>query len=144
MASVLEMLEGFDGPSIGQRSIEEFRSTSTYKYAEKVFRLMDNDRDGEITVEEFIKGYQKLRARQSSSSVTVTAYVEERKVEKNSKPEPAIKLKKPEVKKKEPKAEPKEEKEEGRRKSLKDVSKVKSLFGARKPKTENNNIKEEN
>ena len=93
------------------------KKSKTYIYAEKVFKLMDNDRDGEICVDEFVKGYQKLKARQNSSSVTVTAYVQEVVHTKPKKTEP-----KPSV--------------PTRRKSLKDGNKVKSLFGAKKDKEE--------
>ena len=146
MASVLETLEGLDGPVIPKTSIVDPTKTATFRFAEKVFKLMDNDRDGEITVDEFIQGYQKLKARQNSSSVTVTAFVEERKVNKNEKPQPAIMLKSPQIKK--PKKQESVNEEENnkngkneRRKSMKDVSKVKSLFGNRKKTPE---IKENN
>ena len=91
------------------------KKSKTYIYAEKVFKLMDNDRDGEICVDEFVKGYQKLKARQNSSSVTVTAYVQEVVHTKPKKTEP-----KPSV--------------PTRRKSLKDGNKVKSLLGLKKAK----------
>ena len=84
---------------------------------------MDDDRDGEIEVDEFVKGYQKLKARQNSSSVTVTAMV--REVPK-SKPKPrqamtthAANL--------EPTKDQTEESGTIRRKSLRDPG-VKSLF----------------
>ena len=78
MASVLETMQGLEGKAGSNNN-------SAYKFAEKVFKLMDDDRDGEIEVDEFVKGYQKLKARQNSSSVTVTAMV--REVPK-SKPKP--------------------------------------------------------
>ena len=31
-----------------------------------MFKLMDDDGDGEITVEEFVKGFHKLKARQNT------------------------------------------------------------------------------
>ena len=68
MASVLETMQGLEGKAGSNNN-------SAYKFAEKVFKLMDDDRDGEIEVDEFVKGYQKLKARQNSSSVTVTAMV---------------------------------------------------------------------
>ena len=114
MASVLETLDGLDG-KISSENGEADRKSRTYIYAQKVFKLMDNDRDGEINVDEFVKGYQKLKARQNSSSVTVTAYVQEITHTKTSKKIPEKVAEKP-----------------TRRKSLKDGSKVKSLFGAKK------------
>lgn len=121
MASVLETVEGLDGkvPNPNNKGGLEGSTVSraTYAFAEKVFKLMDDDRNGEINVEEFIKGYQKLKARQNSTSVTVTAYVHERSVvrhpRKPAAPEPV-----PTV--------------SSRRKSLKDGDKVKSLFGNKK------------
>ena len=68
MAAVIETLEGLDGKITNKDMIGENgefnKKSKTYIYAEKVFKLMDNDRDGEINVEEFVKGYQKLKARQ--------------------------------------------------------------------------------
>ena len=72
MAAVIETLEGLDGKITNKDMIGENgefnKKSKTYMYAEKVFKLMDNDRDGEINVEEFVKGYQKLKARQVISS----------------------------------------------------------------------------
>ena len=106
-------LDGKIGPKKEKGQVNT--KSKTYIYAEKVFKLMDNDRDGEINVDEFVKGYQKLKARQNSSSVTVTAYVQEITHTKTSKKIPEKVAEKP-----------------TRRKSLKDGSKVKSLFGAKK------------
>lgn len=111
MASVLETVEGLEGKVSKEKGGETGRpGKATYNFAQKVFKLMDDDRNGEINVDEFIKGYQKLKARQNSTSVTVTAYVHERVVRKephHPPPPPPTQ----------------------RRKSLKDGSKVKSLFG---------------
>ena len=84
---------------------------------------MDEDGDGEITVEEFVKGFHKLKQRQNSDGKTVvTAYVRERIVTKDGG--------------KEAKAEDKP-KASNRRKSLKDPAAVKSLFGGKKASTDN-------
>ena len=68
MAAVIETLEGLDGKITNKDMIGENgefnKKSKTYVYAEKVFKLMDNDRDGEINVDEFVKGYQKLKSRQ--------------------------------------------------------------------------------
>ena len=113
MASVLEILEGLEGKA---------GSGKSQAFAQKVFKLMDDDRDGEIEVEEFVKGYQKLKARQNSSSVTVTAFVRERVVEKPKRP----------AKKAQPPQNAFEDNSEesnlNRRKSLRDAGNVKSLF----------------
>ena len=122
MASVLETLEGLEGrvPAGGSAKNSAAQAMNdqaqlkkeTYHFAQKIFKIMDNDRDGEIEVSEFVKGFQKLKDRQNSKSVTVTAYVQEKVVEKHTK-RPALQLPPPEV----------------RRKSLKDSGLVKSLFG---------------
>ena len=112
MASVLETMQGLEGKAGSNNN-------SAYKFAEKVFKLMDDDRDGEIEVDEFVKGYQKLKARQNSSSVTVTAMV--REVPKpNPNPRKATTAL-------EPTKEHIEESSTIRRKSLRDPG-VKSLF----------------
>ena len=61
MASVIETLAGLDGQITNKESIigengEINKRSKTFIYAEKVFKLMDNDRDGEINVDEFVKG----------------------------------------------------------------------------------------
>lgn len=86
---------------------------------------MDEDGDGEITVEEFVKGFHKLKQRQNSDGKTVvTAYVRERIKTKDGGGG------------KEAKSEDKP-KASNRRKSLKDPAAVKSLFGGKKASTEN-------
>ena len=85
---------------------------------------MDEDGDGEITVEEFVKGFHKLKQRQNSDGKTVvTAYVRERIKTKDglAKDEKGEKGEKP--------------KGSNRRKSLKDPAAVKSLFGGKKEST---------
>ena len=85
---------------------------------------MDEDGDGEITVEEFVKGFHKLKQRQNSDGKTVvTAYVRERIKTKDGGGKEAKSEDKP--------------KTSGRRKSLKDPNAVKSLFGGKKASTEN-------
>ena len=115
MASVLETMQGLEGKAGSNNN-------SAYKFAEKVFKLMDDDRDGEIEVDEFVKGYQKLKARQNSSSVTVTAMV--REVPK-SKPKPRQAMTTPAAL--EPTKDQSEDSGTMRRKSLRDPG-VKSLF----------------
>ena len=115
MASVLETMQGLEGKAGSNNN-------SAYKFAEKVFKLMDDDRDGEIEVDEFVKGYQKLKARQNSSSVTVTAMV--REVPK-SKPKPRQAMTTPAAL--EPTKDQSDESGAIRRKSLRDPG-VKSLF----------------
>ena len=117
MASVLETMEGLEGKG---------GSGKAQAFAEKVFKLMDDDRDGEIEVDEFVKGYQKLKARQNSSSVTVTAFVRERVVEKPKKPvrtAPSMSHHQPMQNQNNS-----EESSLNRRKSLRDAGSVKSLF----------------
>ena len=74
---------------------------------------MDDDGDGEITIEEFVKGFHKMKLRENSSGrTTVTAMVTERRLTKEDMaPKPAI---------------------PHRRKSLKDGSKLKNLFNEAK------------
>ena len=115
MASVLETLDGLEGKvQNNSKNLDANLSMTkreTYKFAEKVFKIMDNDRDGEIEVSEFITGYQKLKARQNStSSVTVTAYV--REIMKDKTVKKSLDLPPPVT----------------RRKSLKDSGQVKALF----------------
>ena len=112
MASVLETMQGLEGKAGSNNN-------SAYKFAEKVFKLMDDDRDGEIEVDEFVKGYQKLKARQNSSSVTVTAMVREVPKSKPNPRQATTAL--------EPTKEHIEESSTIRRKSLRDPG-VKSLF----------------
>ena len=78
-----------------------------------MFKLMDDDGDGEITIEEFVKGFHKMKLRENSSGrTTVTAMVTERRLTKEDMaPKPAI---------------------PHRRKSLKDGSKLKNLFNEAK------------
>ena len=117
MASVLETMQGLEGKA-------GTNNNNAYKFAEKVFKLMDDDRDGEIEVDEFVKGYQKLKARQNSSSVTVTAMVRERVVEK-PKPKPRPLAPRESVSSV---SEAPMEESGSRRKSLRDPGAVKSLF----------------
>ena len=78
MAAVIETLEGLDGKITNKDMIGENgefnKKSKTYVYAEKVFKLMDNDRDGEINVDEFVKGYQKLKSRQVLLSAIETRF----------------------------------------------------------------------
>ncbi len=126
MTAVLEVLAGLEGKSNNVSNLDNVNKKSPmFTFAEKVFKLMDDDNDGEINVDEFVKGYQKLRARQNSQAVTVTASITVRPKDK-SKPKSAIDVGPGDkIKKKEP-----TEKAEGRsrRKSLRDGGKVKSLF----------------
>jgi hypothetical protein len=121
MAAVLETLEGLEGKQVNpgdpkEPKIDPKKKSPAYMFAEKVFKLMDDDNDGELNMEEFVKGYQKLRARQNSSAVTVTAYVHERiskpSKKHNKEEEPPMEVPKP----------------GGRRKSLRDGALVKSMF----------------
>ena len=70
---------------------------------------MDENEDGQLTIEEFVKGFHKLKSHGTSYGKTiVTAYVTERKLTAADwEPKPAIPL---------------------RRKSLRDGSKLKNLF----------------
>ena len=79
------------------------------RFAERLFKIMDENEDGQLTIEEFVKGFHKLKSHGTSYGKTiVTAYVTERKLTAADwEPKPAIPL---------------------RRKSLRDGSKLKNLF----------------
>ena len=65
---------------------------ASMRFAARIFRLMDEDDDGELTVEEFIKGFHKLKVQGNCyGDVTVTAFITERKLTKEDfLPKPAI------------------------------------------------------
>ena len=115
MAKVIETLDGLEG----KRELAQIhpddpdQKSPAFRFAERMFKLMDDDGDGEITIEEFVKGFHKLKTRENNSGrTTVTAYVHERKLTKEDMaPKPAI---------------------PHRRKSLKDGSKLKNLFNEAK------------
>ena len=68
MAKVIETLDGLEG----KRELATIhpddpdQKSPAYRFAERMFKLMDDDGDGEITVEEFVKGFHKLKARQNT------------------------------------------------------------------------------
>ncbi len=131
MASVIDVLQGLEGKvesSNNDNSTNTNKKSATFVFAEKVFKLMDDDNDGEINVEEFVKGYQKLRARQNSQAVTVTAYVHAKPKEKQRpRGDPIKEAGGVDETGKEDSAKTKVG-GRSRRKSLRDGSKVKSLF----------------
>ena len=65
---------------------------ASMRFAARIFRLMDEDDDGELTVEEFIKGFHKLKVQGNCyGDVTVTAFITEKKLTKEDfLPKPAI------------------------------------------------------
>lgn len=64
------------------------------RFAERLFRIMDENEDGELTIEEFVKGFHKLKVKGNCyGNVTVTAYITERTLtEEDWEPKPAIAL----------------------------------------------------
>ena len=67
---------------------------ASMRFAERLFSLMDENKDGELTIEEFVKGFHKLKVQGNCyGDVTVTAYITERKLTKDDLlPKPAIPL----------------------------------------------------
>ena len=92
---------------VHDQDIEE--KSPAMRFAERLFKIMDENEDGQLTIEEFVKGFHKLKSHGTSYGKTiVTAYVTERKLTAADwEPKPAIPL---------------------RRKSLRDGSKLKNLF----------------
>ena len=80
-----EETSGMVNPDIEDASI---------RFAERLFSLMDENNDGELTIEEFVKGFHKLKVQGNCyGDVTVTAYITERTLTKEDLlPKPAIPL----------------------------------------------------
>ena len=73
---------------------EEEEKSPSMRFAERLFTIMDENEDGVLTMEEFVKGFHKLKVKGNCyGDVIVTAYVNERKLTKEDLlPKPAIQL----------------------------------------------------
>ena len=69
-------------------------NSPSMRFAKRLFNIMDENKDGVLTMEEFVKGFHKLKVDGSNyGGVIVTAYVNERKLTKEDLlPKPAIPL----------------------------------------------------
>ena len=73
---------------------DTIENSPSMRFAKRLFNIMDENKDGELSIEEFVKGFHKLQVNGSCyGDVTVTAYVNERKLTKEDLlPKPAIQL----------------------------------------------------
>ena len=70
-------------------------NSPSMRFAKRLFNIMDENKDGQLSIEEFVKGFHKLKVDGNCyGDVIVTAYVSERKLTKEDLlPKPAIQLK---------------------------------------------------
>jgi len=77
MSSIIKMMDDMEGSSDDQE--EE----TTIQRAEELFAKLDRDGDGEITMEEFVQGY--IRMRQSSNTVRASVVTKVTKTKSSKK-----------------------------------------------------------
>ena len=75
---------------------DEEEKSPSLRFAERLFNIMDENEDGVLTMEEFVKGFHKLKVKGNCyGNTVVTAYVTERTLTKEDwEPKPAITLRK--------------------------------------------------
>ena len=71
-------------------------NSPSMRFAKRLFNIMDENKDGVLTMEEFVKGFHKLKVKGNCyGNTVVTAYVTERTLTKEDwEPKPAITLRK--------------------------------------------------